>query len=70
MKIMEKVGERIAGSRFVRDYCLVCGDPIRVVTVGGNCCNKCFPVGGRCAQLTARMSIKNEWSTDERGAAA
>lgn len=30
---MEKAGERIKGSKFVRDFCARCGEPIRVITI-------------------------------------
>lgn len=49
---MERAGERIQGSKFVRDFCARCGEPIRVATIFDekvpdrrieNYCNDCDP---------------------------
>lgn len=43
-KMTEKYGEPIEGSRFVRDRCAVCREPIRVVDISQfNRCHKCDP---------------------------
>lgn len=42
--VTEARGERIAGSRFVRDFCASCGCPIRVVVADGDqVCLDCDP---------------------------
>jgi ferredoxin len=53
VKSMEKVGERIKGSKFLRDFCTRCGEPIRVASVENihngvshrvdNYCTDCYP---------------------------
>lgn len=46
---MERRGERVAGSRFLRDFCAGCGEPIRAGTVFSkvgpifNYCEVCKP---------------------------
>ena len=56
---MEKAGERIAGSRYFRAFCLKCGEPIRVSSPkgGAQCegCSKTIVSHGTWANLTARQ---------------
>jgi hypothetical protein len=43
---MEKKGEKIEGSRYYRDFCAGCGEPMRVVRVDPNIppyCEQCSP---------------------------
>ena len=41
-----EIGSSIRGSKLVRDYCVRCGEPIRVVSVSpGVCCLDCHPTG-------------------------
>jgi len=45
MEVSECRGESIAGSRYRRDFCAKCGDPIRVSSVDGlNFCSACDEV--------------------------
>lgn len=39
-----EIGSVIPGSRLLRDYCVVCGEPIRVYLLGGNECKECAGV--------------------------
>ena len=38
---MEKIGENIKGSKYIRDFCFECGASIRVLHVDGNFCSDC-----------------------------
>jgi hypothetical protein len=38
-------GDAIPGSRYVRDFCVTCGEPIRVNIVGDHQCLSCKPTG-------------------------
>ena len=41
-----QIGSPIEGSKLYRDYCLRCGEPIRVISVTpGACCLDCKPTG-------------------------
>ena len=42
--IMEERGDAIPGSRFLRDFCDACGEPIRVTSIARpNHCDSCRP---------------------------
>lgn len=44
----EQRGDSIPGSRFLRDFCESCGEPIRVTSVSSaNYCNDCKPSGNK-----------------------
>lgn len=43
--VPEKRGERISGSKYIRDFCLDCGEPLRVISLEYSpryCCD-CAP---------------------------
>ena len=43
---LAQLGERIPGSRLFRDFCISCGEPMRVVDAGRpNTCLDCRPTG-------------------------
>ena len=42
-----KVGDKIPGSQYVRDFCRLCRDPIRVSEVGNNVCIKCMIIADK-----------------------
>ena len=43
--LVEKRGEHIPGSKYLRDYCCVCGEAIRVVAlIPCNFCSDCNPL--------------------------
>lgn len=51
--VLEARGEPIQGSRYSRDFCYFCGEPIRVTRVGGaNLCHICGEdrKGPKCSQ--------------------
>lgn len=46
MVTMEERGDTIVGSRFIRDFCADCGEPIRVISIETpNYCTECRPEG-------------------------
>ena len=48
-KMKERIGDRIEGSRYVRDRCKHCRQPIRVVCTGTyNQCEECDPLDRNC----------------------
>jgi hypothetical protein len=41
---MEARGEHIGRSAYIRDFCCICGEPIRVVALEEEpCCSECDP---------------------------
>lgn len=64
---MEKRGEKIAGSRYIRDFCVGCGTPMRVLELLpvvanpdlslGPWCERCAPHRGpqKAEALTPRQ---------------
>jgi hypothetical protein len=54
--IMEQKGDTIPGSRFLRDFCEGCGEPIRVINVATpNYCTECDPAPVREVLHNAHM---------------
>jgi hypothetical protein len=62
MKDYGKVGDAIDGSRFFRDFCYRCHEPIRVLVADGhNQCERCkvaWSPEPKAVHLTPRQAVK------------
>jgi hypothetical protein len=55
---LSQIGDSIPGSRLVRDFCCICGEAIRVVSIGSaHVCLDCEPTGKPGA--TSKAIVKN-----------
>jgi hypothetical protein len=60
--VNEPVGTKIEGSQYVRDYCFMCGEPIRVSAkniLWPNACSVCRPEPRKRMQYTDRRDRLN-----------